>query len=130
MLPINEISALYDAIWRKDLFLIHETNSKYASKLYLRFLMNTSDIDKVESLIDEYCLYRYGGKLKLDKDDFNATYSETTASKSFHSTYKELLNRIYVMSHKNEFLMKQLKTFYENSVVNTISGKKLLKLLR
>ena len=130
MLPINEIASLYDAIWRRDLFLIRENKSKYASQLYLRFLMNNSDVDQIESVLHEYCMYRYGGKLKLDKDNFEATYLPGVYNKSFHSTYKELLSKIEELAKnpKNEFLMNQLKMFYEKSVVNTIAGKDLINL--
>lgn len=130
MLPINEISALYDAVWRRDLFLIRENKSKYASQLYLRFLANVLDVDQMESFILEYSLYRYGGKLKLDKDNFVDSYVPGVYNKSFHRTYKELLHTIDELSKNpdNFFLMSQLKTFYENSVVNSISGKELLSL--
>lgn len=130
MLPINEISALYDAIWRKDLFLIKETRSKYASQLYIRFLNNTLDIDQVESTILDYSMYRYGGKLKLDKDNYQDVYTPGVYNKSFHSTYKELLNKIenYSKESKNSFLMNQLKCYYESSIVAAIAGKQLMNI--
>ncbi|CAB4141246.1 Exonuclease, RNase T/DNA polymerase III [uncultured Caudovirales phage] len=130
MLPINEISALYDAIWRKDLFLIKETRSKYASQLYIRFLNNTLDIDQVESTILDYSMYRYGGKLKLDKDNYQDVYTPGVYNKSFHSTYKELLNKIenYSKESKNSFLMSQLKCYYESSIVAAIAGKHLMNI--
>ena len=43
MLPITEIDAVYDAVWRNDLTLIKQTKSKYGSQLYLRFLANTGE---------------------------------------------------------------------------------------
>lgn len=127
MMPINHISALYDAIWRKDLFLIKETKSKYASQLYLRHLMNTSDIDQVENQIKDYALYRYGGRLKIDKENFDASYQEGVYSDSFHTTYNELLSQIEELSKdpNNLTLMTELKKFYEKSLVVSIAGKEL-----
>lgn len=132
MLPINEISALYDAIWRNDLFLIKETQSKFASQLYLRFLANTADIDQVESQIKKYALYRYGGKLKLDKDNFDVEFQEGVYSDSFHPTYNELIEKIDELSkdEKNTHLMSQLKIFYENSIITKLAEKELKLIVR
>lgn len=132
MLPINEISALYDAIWRKDLYMIKERQSKYASQLYLRFLCNNKDIDVVESQIKNYALYRYGGRLKLDKENFDIEYQEGVYSNSFHPTYKELIDEIDKLSQiqENYKLMTSLKQFYTKSVISTICGKELLKIHR
>lgn len=122
MMPIGDIPALYDAVWRKDIFLLKEKKCKFASKLYLRFLANTSDVDEVESQIRDYALYRYGGKMKLDKEHLE------DLPDSFHRTYPELLAKIDELSKlpDNEHIMLQLKRFYENSVIATIAGKELL----
>ena len=132
MLPIGQISALYDAVWRRDLYLIKETQSKYASQLYLRFLCNTSDLDQVESQLKEYALYRYGGKMKLDKENFDAKYEPNVYSKSFHPTYNELIAKIDELAQipDNTHIMSQLKQFYEMSVINTVSGSELLAINR
>lgn len=122
MMPIGDIPALYDAVWRKDIFLLKEKKCKLASKLYLRFLANTSDVDEVETQIRDYALYRYGGKMKLDKEHLE------DLPDSFHRTYPELLAKIDELSKQpeNEHIMLQLKKFYENSVIATIAGKELL----
>ena len=122
MMPIGDIPALYDAVWRRDIFLLKEKKCKFASKLYLRFLANTSDVDEVESQIRDYALYRYGGKMKLDKEHLE------DLPDSFHRTYAELLAKIDELSKlpDNEHIMLQLKRFYENSVIATIAGKELL----
>lgn len=122
MMPIGDIPALYDAVWRKDIFLLKEKKCKYASKLYLRFLANTSDVDQVESQIKDYAMYRYGGKLKLDKDHLE------DLPDSFHPTYVALLARIHELAKVpgNEHIMSQLKRFYETSVIATIAGAELL----
>ncbi|NBV29774.1 NAD(P)-dependent oxidoreductase [bacterium] len=123
MMPIGHITSLYDAIWRKDLFLIKETKSKFASQLYLRFLMNNADVDQVENQIKEYAKYRYGGKLKTDKENFDAKYQEGVYSESFHTTYNELLAQIDELSKKpeNAHLMKQLKKFYDSSIITSLA---------
>lgn len=130
MLPINQIGALYDAVWRKDLFLIKETQSKLASQLYLRFLCNTADVDQVESQIANYALYRYGGRMKIDKEDFDSVYTSGVYNPAFHPTYHELLFQINELAKNpdNTFLMNQLRKFYEQSVITTIAGEKLKSL--
>ena len=132
MMPISQIGALYDAVWRKDLFLIKETKSKFASQLYLRFLANTADVDQIESQLKEYALYRYGGKLKLDKENFDVQYQEGVYSESFHSTYNELLTQIehIAKTPENQHIMKQLKEFYEKSPITTVAGKELMSINR
>lgn len=132
MLPINQITAVYDAVWRKDLFLIKETKSRFASQLYLRFLSNTADVDQVESQIKDYATYRYGGKLKLDKENFDITYQEGVYSKSFHPTYNELYSEIEELSKTEEHkvLMTELKSFYDKSIITTLCGNELRKINR
>lgn len=132
MMPIGHITSLYDAIWRKDLFLIKETKSKFASQLYLRFLMNNADVDQVETQIKEYAKYRYGGKLKTDKENFDAKYQEGVFSESFHTTYNELLSQIEELSKKpeNAHLMNQLKKFYDTSIITSLAGSELSSINR
>lgn len=122
MLPIGDIPALYDAIWRKDIFLLKEKKCKLASKLYLRFLANTSDIDQVEMQIRDYAMYRYGGKLKLD------VHPGDQHANQFHATYSDLLKKIEELAEvpENTHIMSQLKKYYETSVIATIAGKELL----
>lgn len=132
MLPIGDIPALYDAVWRKDLFLLKEKRCKFASQLYLRFVSNTSDVDQVEEQIRQYALYRYGGKMKLDKDNFDVKYEAGVYSESFHPTYNELLSRIDELAKNpdNAGIMASLKKYYETSVVSTVAGKELSQIVR
>lgn len=132
MMPINGISGLYDAVWKNDLFLIKETQSKFASQLYLRFLANTLDINQVEQQIKKYSLYRYGGKLKLDKSDFESEYKAEVYNESFHPTYNELLSEIDNLSKddNNKYLMSQLKKFYDQSTISSIAGNELKQIFR
>lgn len=127
MMPIGQISALYDAVWRRDMYLIKETQSKYASQLYLRFLCNTGDLDQVESQLKSYALYRYGGKLKTDKENFDASYQSGVYSESFHPTYNELIMQIDELAKvpENAHIMTQLKTFYETSMIASVAGVEL-----
>jgi hypothetical protein len=127
MMPIGQISALYDAVWRRDLYLIKETQSKYASQLYLRFLCNTADLDQVEKQLREYAVYRYGGKLKTDKENFDVSYQPGVYSESFHPTYNELIAQIDELAKvpENAHIMAQLKTFYETSSIASVAGTEL-----
>mgnify|MGYP003340084847 FL=1 len=128
MLPITEIDAVYDAVWRNDLTLIKQTKSKYGSQLYLRFLANTSPIETVENQIKEYALYRYGGKLKLGKDHLVDQYDNPY---EFYPTYMALLKQIdeLAANPKNAHIMNQLKLFYQKSVIATIAGKELMEIV-
>jgi len=128
MLPITEIDAVYDAVWRNDLTLIKQTKSKYGSQLYLRFLANTSSIETVENQIKEYALYRYGGKLKLGKDHLVDQYDNPY---EFYPTYTALLKQIdeLAANPKNAHIMNQLKLFYQKSVIATIAGKELMEIV-
>lgn len=133
MMPINDISALYDAVWRKDLFLIKERKCKLASQLYLRFLSKTLDVQEVETQLLDYALYRYGGRMKTNKDDVTSKYEAGVYNESFHATYNELLKQIDDIAQKtpeNVYIMSQLKKFYEQSVITTIAGAELKKINR
>jgi DNA polymerase III epsilon subunit-like protein len=132
MMPIGDIPALYDAVWRKDIFLLKEKRCKLASQLYLRYLSNTADIDQVENQIHQYAIYRYGGKMKLDKDNFDVQYQDGVYSESFHPTYNELMERLDELSKnpENASVMASLKRFYDTSVISTIAGKELSQIVR
>ena len=127
MMPIDEIAALYDAVWRDDLFLLKQKHSSHVAKLYLRHLCNTADISTVEKHVVDYALYRYGGRMKLDKDNFDVKFEEGVFSESFHPTYNELLAQIDELSKvpENTHIMSQLKLFYEQSAIAGLAGSKL-----
>lgn len=140
MMPISDIGFLYEAVWMKDLTNLKRSKSKFASQLYLRHLANNSDIDSDDSankesvvrLIKEQALYRYGGKLKLSKDNFEATYQPGQYDENFHPTYNELLSQIEELSKndKNAHVMGQLKKYYESSIITKIVGHELKNILR
>jgi len=119
-MPVNHVNSLYDAIWRKDLFLLKEIECKHASKLYLRFLCNNQPIEKVQSMIKQYAVYRYGGKIKMDSIEKR------------HKTYSELLSEIDMYSKNPEYLhlMTQLKRFYEESPITQFAKNELLEIPR
>lgn len=126
MLPIHEIGALYSAIFQKDLFLLKEQKSKFASQLYLRYLCNNASIEQMKSKIFDYAMYRYGGKLKLSKEDFESKYEEGVYNPSFHETYKESLDKIQKLNNLKIF--QNLEHYYKHSVIAEIAGKELLGL--
>lgn len=132
MLPINEIRSLHNAIWNKDKYLLKENKNKYANILYLRFLCNTVGSDEVNKMISMYSDYRYGGKMKLKKSDHTSVYEEGVYNDSFHRTYNELIEVIDEKSTDISctFLMSKLKSFYENSIINILSGEQLKNIQR
>jgi DNA polymerase III epsilon subunit-like protein len=132
MMPISEIGALYEAIWMKDLTNLKHMKSKYGSQLYLRHLANEAPIETVEDKIKDYALYRYGGKLKLDKEDYDNKYVSGVYNEGFHPSFNELLAQIDTLAkeQKNAHVMSQLKKYYETSVICSLVGEELRKIVR
>lgn len=111
-LPINEIKSLSQAIHHKDLFLLKENKNKQANTLYLRFLCNNIESEDVNKVADRYIMYRYGGKLRLDKNGVDSD------EKLYHPTYQDLLDRVdKYYDELGDDLMIKLKQFYLNSRV-------------
>jgi DNA polymerase III epsilon subunit-like protein len=132
MMPISDIGSLYEAVWMRDLTNIKRTKSKFASQLYLRYLSNTSDIHQVESQIKDYAVYRYGGKMKIGRENQESKYEPGVYSQDFHPTYNELLQQIDELSkqEKNSNVMTKLKQYYEQSVITSLAGEQLKTIVR
>lgn len=124
MMEFCEMRELVEAI---------ETNSpirlgKYGTELWNRYLINNSSFDdeNILELFKQYVLYRYSGKMKIDKWDTSKIYQEGVYQEGFHRTYKQLIEDI-----KNEIakratdktalsdlrLLVSLHKFYENSPI-------------
>jgi hypothetical protein len=137
-MPLNNIKALSFALWRNDYYLLNLANCKKTSKVCLRTKLanygnngeNLNDPSFLDS-IKKYALYRYGGKMKIDKDDITSEYIEGVYNESFHTTYKELLSMIDDISKDDDskFIMKQLKKFYDDSILVKVAGSELLNIL-
>lgn len=132
MLPISEIGALYEAVWLKDPTTLKTMKSKYGSQLYLRYLANEAPIEDIEAQIKDYALYRYGGKMKTGKDNFDAKYVPGVYSEDFHPTYNELIQLIEDLSknEKHTHAMQQLKKYYESSTIASVAGDELRAIVR
>lgn len=132
MMPISDIGSLYEAIWMKDLTNLKKTKSKYASQLYLRYVSNEMPIESSEQQIKDYALYRYGGRLKTSKENFDSKYQEGVYNEDFHPTYNELLSEIDRLSQNenNKHLMEQLRKYYESSTIVSLVGEELKKINR
>lgn len=130
MLPMSEISGLFGAIWRRDLYLMKKTKDKFASQLYLRYLCKNAKLESVHRHVKEYALYRYGGKLKINKDNPDSVAVDGVYSPDFHVTYKELLGRLDSLSQKEELrsLMVSLRKFYEEGDMFKVAGEQLMNL--
>lgn len=131
MMKFDESGALTRAIWNNDTTSLKELRSKYGSKLYMRYLIN-QDPNVPESVIENYALYRYGGKLKTNKMDDKSVFVPGVFNPSFHTTYKELeqqAKKIATESTKEDSLLAQsLLFFYQQSPIVKIAGNKLLAL--
>ena len=132
MMPISDIGALYEAVWMKDLTNIKRTGSKYAGRLYLRYMLNEADINSVEAQIKDYALYRYGGRMKTSRDNNDSVYESGVYNEDFHPTYNELLEQIDELSKqdKNKHVMAQLKKYYENSIISSLAHDELKTIVR
>ena len=132
MMPISDIGALYEAIWMKDLTSLKRTRSKYASQLYLRHVSNDLPIEAAEQQIKDYALYRYGGRLKLSKENFDSKYEDGVYNENFHPTYNELVAQMDELSKNasNRDLMGALKQYYESSDITSLVGDDLKKITR
>lgn len=128
MMKFNESGALSDAIWSNNLDGLKQLNSKYGSKLYLRHLMNNKPLSETVELVRKYALYRYGGKMKVNKMDINEN-----APQSFHITYNELVSSANKLleertDKEDKKLLKSLIKFYEQSPITIAAGKELKSL--
>lgn len=126
MMPINELSALYEAIWMKDLTNIKRLKSKFGSELYLRNKMvNSQPNENILNLLENYCIYRYSGKMKTNRYDIDENLPE-----SFHTSLKTLyencLDLLESGNDSDKKLITNLIKFYENSIVYKLCAKELL----
>lgn len=128
MMRFNENEALSDAIWSNNTSTLKNISSKYGSKLYLRHLMNSKPWSESTAMIKSYALYRYGGKMKVDKMDIAQNYP-----KSFHTTYNELINSTTNLLNgttktEDKKLLSSLLKFYEQSPITLVAGEELKRL--
>jgi len=132
MMPISDIGSLYEAIWMRDLTNIKLTKSKFASQLYLRYLSNQADIHSIESQLKDYAIYRYGGKMKIGRNNQESKYHPNVYDEDFHPTYNELLSQIDELAkqEKNALVMSKLKQYYQQSVIASLSGEQLKTIVR
>jgi len=125
MMKFNENGALSDAIWSGNTDGLKQLNSKYGSKLYLRYLMNQKPLSETFDMVKKYALYRYGGKMKVNKMDITQN-----DPKSFHITYGELLNTLdKLLSEKqgeDKKLLTSLLEFYKQSPITIVAGDELI----
>ena len=141
-ITFNGNRALADAIHNKDLTRLKEfqSNSKLYSQLidlYHRFKVANSNL--TEYLTDyfrSYCLYRYGGQMKVDQYDTVTEYKEGVYHKAFHPTYNELYEEIEKelenpdRTQEDISLLEGLKSYYDNSDIYNIAGKDLITINR
>jgi len=138
MMNFEEKDALYEAIWMNDLSRIKSLQSKNASELLLRYCAAHKDINDpvVEKIFRKYCAYRYGGKMKISKENYDIKYQPGIYSDAFHPTYNEYLSEIdeKINSTTTEAMDKELlislKEFILNSDINFFCGTDLAKINR
>jgi len=124
-LGFNEMNALIHCIKYDTIDRLKEERSKNGALLYLRYKMNQCNNIGNSNLLkpfQEYCKYRYGGKLKLSKFNPDSKYDDGLYPEDFHITLKELYDEIKE-SHENgsdedKKLMISLQKFYHQSDVN------------
>lgn len=148
-IDIKERGALYDAIWIKDPTRLMQLKSKHGAEIYLRFLAANKPLEgQVFNHFKKYVMYRYGGKLKLSKYDFEEKFQEGVYSENFHPVYNEYLEEIdnkikalttgvHDCSFTNDLrraedvsILTALKQFIEESDITRFCGDALKTIVR
>ena len=135
---LSELVSLQDPTWRTECLahintkLIDPKQRKYFTQLYKRYLLNTqkNHDDEYNAMLKAYALYRYGGKMKVNRYDCVSVYEKGVFNADFHATWNELVADIdKLLSERTDpediHLLTQLKQFYLNSKIYKIAGKEL-----
>jgi hypothetical protein len=114
-----------------------QKQQKYFGQLYKRYILNTQKThdETYDDMLKAYALYRYGGKMKVDRYDCTTTYQDGVHLPSFHITWNELLGEISKLKETKSdpedlHLLNQLEKFYLDSKINKLAGAELSKIVR
>lgn len=131
MMSFKELDALSQAILMNNMFFMDKLESKYPRILLNRYRMNTEP-DKYEKILKDYIMYRYSGKMKIEKDDYTSVYEEGVFNKNFHPTLNEYLDKINELKDdvENIYLLDSLEKFYKSSYIYKLCYDELIKIKR
>lgn len=138
MLGFEQTDVLRTAIWDNDYTLLKAKGSSRAKELIKRFkLANVKNLGPtIITALEEYALYRYGGKMKVNKYDTESEYEPGIYNASFHPTLKEYIDiideKIKDPSSSTDTiaLMSSLLNYYEQSDIFSIIGTELMQIER
>lgn len=126
-LSFDGMDAVGDAIQGGDLSYLKRLNEEHANTIYMRHFLNTTkntDKPSVKKALEQYALYRYGSRMKVDKTDTESVFDENDPimNDAFHESYNELMTVIEEKMKNggaDAQLMESLKKFYEESPMAT-----------
>ncbi len=114
-------AALEQAIWQGNSSALSKLKSRDAKVLYKRFRMANyawggSEDERMQKMLLEYGLYRYGGKIKMQKQESKENDSTNSLQ---HPTLSQMflqLSELEKSANSEDLsLLKALKSHYQNS---------------
>ncbi len=138
-LDFADIEALRLAIWERDQSALKALKTDTARLLFDRHRMSYYPWGKghdevMEKALKEYALYRYGGRMLINKFHSEDSFEKGIFSPHYHDTYTELLERLTQREREggdgDSKLMSSLMKFYENSDIIRVAGPELLQIVR
>jgi hypothetical protein len=134
-LDFDGMEALRIAMRAGDLRRLKQINRREATALFRRFEMlrhtwGTANDGRIEEMLRQYALYRYGGRAPLSKFTSPEPGPDGKPKGWFHQTYAEMLGEVAYLtragSNDDGQLMAALKAFYESSDIQRLAGEALL----
>lgn len=131
-LDISMIELLSDAIWKGQVEPIKRSNNRDLRSIFTRYQLanyNTeghNDAQFTQKLKD-YALYRYGGKLRLDKGSLHRAKEDIQQGRaSIHPTLSEMmieLEKLKEFADTSDIeLLESLATYYDESEIVKVVG--------
>lgn len=131
-IDFDGINALNSAIWLDDFSGLKNLKTRDVKIVYLRYELNsyqwgTGQDQRMEKMLRDYALHRYGGHLQLNK----FPVEDESCSQIYHPTFAEQMSEIEEGlkngNRSDTVLLKALKKFYLQSDIFRLAGKELGK---
>lgn len=133
-LDFDAIEALRAALWDRDARKLKALKNPDAAALYDRhrianYPWGEGKDARVEQMLCEYSLYRYGGKMHINKSSAQQSYREGEYCADYHATFNELIGQIEQLregaSAEDRALLDSLHEFYLAGDIYRVAGEKL-----
>jgi len=132
-LDFDAIDALEKALWQGDRSAVEGLKNRDAKVTFLRnelanYTWGDGQDSRMEKMLREYSLHRYGGRLKMNKWEPDPDNSDDTGDR-YHATFLELLGEIdekmKEISSDGRKLLTSLRKFYLESDIYRVAGSPL-----